>query len=294
MTPWRQERLTLVVESDAVRLMAVLRNTVTRWASAPLPRGTIEDGAVADPGALAQVLERLWASHPTGMPLPRAGVVLAIPGRHVASRMEPIAGPDLPDSSEMELRARQALPRPDAYYASQLVGAPPKQGLYIVAAPMVLVDGYIAAIELAGLGLAAIDLKPLALIRAVGQRYTIIVDGEHTFGTIIIVDDALPRQVRVWPLDAPLLAAPEEKVMRVVEALHDAILQYNAESLGRALHPAVPVFLSGTLADHPLLHDVIREVLGHPVGQVVPSFKAPPDMPLSQFLANLGLAQKRL
>jgi hypothetical protein len=294
VSPWSQERITLVIESDAVRLMGVLRGAVTRWASAPLPRGTLEDGAVGEPGALAQVLERLWATHSQARPLPRGGVVMAIPGRHVASRLEPVVGPELPDEDEMALHARKVLPRPDAYHAWQLVGASPQQALFVLAAPMALVDGYVQAMEIAGLGVSAVDVKPLALVRAVGQRYTIIVDTERAFGTIIIVDDALPRQVRVWPLDAPLLAAPEEKVMRVVEALHDAIVQYNAESLGRALHPAVPIFLSGTLADHPLLRDVIREVLGHPIGQVAPPIQVPPDLPLNQFLANIGLAQKRL
>lgn len=291
---WIQERVTLVIESDTVRLMGVLRGAVTRWATAPLPRGTLEDGAVAEPGALAQVLERLWVAHSQARPMPRGGVVLAIPGRHINTRLEPIVGPELPDDAEMALHARKVLPRPDAYHVWQLVGTSPQQALFVLAAPTALVDGYVQAMEIAGLGVAAVDVKSLALVRAVGQRYTIIVDGERAFGTIIIVDDALPRQVRVWPLDAPLLAAPEEKVMRVVEALHDAIVQYNAESLGRALHPAVPVFLSGTLADHPLLHGVIQEVLGHPVGQIAPPFRVPPDMPLQHFLANIGLAQKRL
>ncbi|MBA2389997.1 MAG: hypothetical protein H0V67_07030 [Geodermatophilaceae bacterium] len=294
MALWQRERVTLVIESETVRLVGVMKGRVTRWGSAPLPPGTLDSqGAVGAPAQLAQVLERLWASQALGTPAPRDRVVLAIPGRHIASRFIPAAGAETLDASGLATRAREALPRADAYHAWQVIGASSRRAIFVVAAPTPLVDGYVAVLARAGLGVAAIDLKPLALIRGVGQRHAIIVDAERFLATIIIVDDALPRQVRFQPLDASLLAAPEEKIMRIAEVVHNTIQRYNEEA-ATVLHPAVPVFLTGSLAEHPLLRAAVQEVLRHTVGKLSPSLVTPPDMPLSQFLANLGLAQKQL
>jgi hypothetical protein len=292
---WDRERITLVIEDDALRLMGVQRGVVTRWGSAPLPKATLAaDGALAEPVALAQVLERLWASHGQERPVPRDTVVMAIPGTRVPSRMVALAGPATGDPEALAALAREALPDIRAYHAWQVVGTATQPGLFVVAPPASLLEGYLHALEQAGLGAIAIDLKPLALIRGVGQRHTVIVDGERMRGSVIVVDDALPRRVRFVTLDAPLRTSPEEKVIRLVEALHETIRLYNSESPGEAIHPAVPIYLTGSLAEHPNLRDAVREVLGHPIGHIVPPIQLPPDLPVSQFLANVGLAQKRL
>ncbi|MGH2543057.1 MAG: hypothetical protein ACRDIB_09680 [Ardenticatenaceae bacterium] len=295
MAFWSRERVTLVVEQEAVRLMAVAGDRVTRWGSAPLPRGTLDaEGGVAQPAVLAQVLERLWATQSA----PKEHLFLAVPGHHVASTVTSVSGFDTSNRRLMSERARAALARgasgPDAYVAWQEIGTSVQPGLFVVAAPVALVDGYLQAIERAGLGVVTVDVKPLALVRGIGLRHCVIVDGERSLGTIILVAEALPRRVRFQRLALPLLASPEEKIMRLGELLYETIRQYNnEEAQGEVLHPAVPVFLTGSLADHSFLQDIAREVLGHPIGHVKPPIALPPEMPLSQFLANIGLALKQ-
>ncbi|MBA3532960.1 MAG: pilus assembly protein PilM [Ardenticatenales bacterium] len=292
MAPHR-ERITLVVENEVLRLMGVQEGVVTRWASAPLPAGTLaEDGSVADLAALAQVLERLWSSQ--GQSAPRDSLVLAIPGRQIASSLVPVGGLQTADESLMEMKAREALPREDSYHDWQVVGPSSQPGLFVVAAPAPLVDSYLEALNIAELGVLAVDVKPLALIRGVGQRHAIIVDGERSVGTIIIVDEALPRLVRFPALNAPLLASQEDKIMRLVEVLQETVDRYNSEAGSRALHPSIPIFLTGSLADNPLLQEAVQQVLGRAAGRLTPAIQVPGDMPLSQFITNVGLALKRL
>lgn len=289
---WSRERITLVVEQEALRLLGVQGSRVTRWGSTPLPRDVLTpQGEVASGERLAQVLERLWASQTSAQPAARPALILAVPGHHIASTVVPLPAPDA-DAALLAQTAHEALPQPDAYHAWQEIGAARQRSLFVVAAPQTLVDGYVQAVERAGLGISAIDVKPLALIRGVGERHAIIVDSERGVGTIIIVAEALPRQVRFLPLALPLLASPEDKAMRLVEAVHFTVQQYNRGE--HSLHPATPIFLTGTLAEEPLLREGMTRVLGHPLGQLQPQVELPPDLPTSQFVANLGLALKRL
>lgn len=290
---WERERVTLVVENEVVRLMGVHRGSVTRWGSAPIPPNTVVGGAVADEVALAGVLERLWGSQTQQSPAPRDTLLLAISGHHVTSRVVALEGVNQASAADLEAVARAALPDPDSYLAWQVVGPSTQPSLFAVAAPASLIEGYLQVLKRAGLGAMAVDVKPLALIRAVGQRHGIIVDGERALGSIIVVDEALPRHIRFPMLQAALLASPEEKITRLAEVLHDLFVEVNRGG-GQALHPGLPVYLTGSLADHALLRDVVQEVLGHPLGRVAPGIALPPDMPVSQFMTNIGLALKQV
>jgi hypothetical protein len=291
-----RERVTVVIESEVVRLVGVTQGRVSRWGSAPLPTETVDsDGIVAAPVDLAQVLERLWATQGHGVPVPRNEIVLAIPGRYVMTRLIPLAPDEAGDHALLAVRAAEVVAEQPYYHAWQVVGQTSgRPSLFVVAAPAALVESYVGAAARAGLGLAAVDVKPLALIRAVGQRHAVIVDAERSLVTIIIVDEGLPRRVRFQPLVAPLLTSPEDKIMRIAEVLHEAMQPDDMEASGVVLHPAVPLFLTGSLADHVLLRAVAREVLRHPIGELAPPIELPPEMPVSQFMANVGLAQKQV
>lgn len=291
---WQRERITLVIEAEAVRLMAVLNGRVTRWGSAPLPRGTLDEGGgVAAPAVLSEVLERLWAAQGAVKPGMSGMVALAIPGSSAATALTSLASMERVNTPLLQDAARAALPLPDSYLAWQEVGAPTQRNLFVVAAPTMLVDGYVSALARAGLGTSIVDVKPLALIRGVGLRHAVIVDGERTQGTVIVVDDVLPRRVRFQGLAFPMTMTLEDKVMRLGELLYETLREYNSHAGEHVLHPGVPIYLTGFLAEHPLLQELVREVLGHPVGHATPPFQLPPDMPLSQFVANVGLALKQ-
>jgi hypothetical protein len=291
------ERLTLVIENDVVRLMGVEKGEVTRWGSAPLPRGTLSSGAVANPDALAEAVTRLWSSQTQDTfghkPSP-SQFILGIPGHHIPTKIVSVQGLNTKDKALMKRKAQEALPGMETYRAWQVVGPAKQPGLFVIAAPTKLIKSYLDTLKGIGIGVIAIDVKPLALIRAIGQRHAVIVDGGRALASIIIVDEALPRRARFPSLDAPLLVPLEEKITRLAERLIQTIHAYNNDKSSQVLHPAVPFFLTGSLADHPLLRQVVEQILRHPVGQIKSPIKVPPDMPINQFMTNIGLAQKQL
>ena len=289
-----RERITLVIEEEVVRVMAVRKQEVTRWGSAPLPRHTLKEGQVANPQALAEVVQRLWHTQSQARPMPRQNILLAIPGHMIPTRIISARNLETSDIELMNQKAREILPQAHSHHVWQLIGSGAQARLFVMATPMALIESYVEPLKRIGLGLSAMDIKPLALIRAVGQRHAIIIDAERTLGSVIIVDEALPRRARFPVLQAPLLASPEDKIMRLTEVLYETIHAYNNGNQGQTLHPAVPIFLTGSLAHHALLQDVVEHLLGHPIGTYTPSLKIPSDMPLSQFMVNVGLAKKQL
>ncbi len=289
-----RERITLVIEEEVVRVMEVNKQDVTRWGSAPLPRDTIKEGAVANPQAFADVVERLWLTQGKEHPMSRQNVLLAIPGHTIPTRIISARNFDTSDIELMNQKAREILPQADSHHVWQVLGTGTQARFFVMATPMALIQSYVDPLKHIGLELIAMDVKPLALIRAVGQRNAIIIDVERKLGSIIIVDEALPRRARFPVLQAPLLSSAEEKITRLTEVLYDTIQAYNSGNQGKTLHPAVPIFLTGSLSHHTLLQDVVQHLLGHPIGTYTISLNVPPDMPLSQFMVNIGLAKKQL
>jgi hypothetical protein len=288
-----REKITLVIEPDVIRLVGVDRGRVTRWGSAPLPRGVIRDGYITNEAVFAQVVERLWTAQSGQKPMPRDMIILAIPSQHAQYQMAALTAEEQ-KLTGLNAKAESLIPDPTTYRAWQVVGTKASPAIFVVAAPSELVNGYVAALQRAGVGVAAVDVKTLALIRAVSCQQTVIIDGERDQGAVIIVNEALLHQVRFPILEAPLLHTPDEKITRLAETVAHAIAHFNLEFPAYALHHATPIFLTGSLADHPLLRAAVQELLGHPIGRVASPFVAPPDMPLAQFAANLGLAQKKI
>ncbi|MCZ7567230.1 MAG: pilus assembly protein PilM [Ardenticatenaceae bacterium] len=286
----KPERVTLLLEEETARLLAVREEHVVRWGSAPIPRGAIADGRVRDIEAVAGAVQRLWDVHQP----PREGVIVGVPGVAVTTRVLSVAGAGVPGDEEVRAAAAQNLDLDEVYLAWQLVGPPSQRVVYVLAMPRSVLDAYLAVLDLAAVAPAAIDLKQLALIRAVGHRHTIVVDLERAVLSVVVVDEALPRLVRVWPLHAPLLARPDDKVTRAAEALGLAIADYNREPSGSYLHPAVPIHLTGALSDQVLLREVVQVALGHPAVLAPAPFETPPDLPVTHYLANMGLALKQL
>lgn len=294
----KPERVTLLLEEETARLLTVREGRVLRWGSAPVPRGAIVDGKVTDAEAVAGAVDRLWEVHQA----PREGVILGVPGVEVVTRVLAVAGTSPsppptwggPTDEEVQAALAQSLDLEEVYLAWQVVGTPSQRAVYVVAMPRRVLDAYLAVLELVAISPVAVDLKQLALIRAIGHRHTVVADIERAVLGVVIVDEALPRFVRVWPLRAPLLARPDDKVTRAAEALGSAITAYNREPSGSFLHPAVPVHLSGALADQVLLREVVQVALGHPAVLAPAPFEVPPDLPVTHYLANMGLALKRL
>ncbi len=200
----KREQLGASISDDSVELVQMRtdaqgRPVLTSFALAPLEKGIVEKGHVADPARLGALLARLLAAG-TPVPFTAKDIVIALPESSTFFHRFTIAG-DLADAelqSALEFQAEEAFPVPikdmrDAVLVLER-GNNAAIVLYAVA-PRAAIDGYAAAVQTAGLKLAGVTLESLSLRRLFAPtnakgKATILVDlGAHA--TNLTLTDAL-------------------------------------------------------------------------------------------------------
>jgi len=286
--------VTVNIEERSLRLLTVKGGRVQRWAHRPLEAGLVENGLVRDPAQVGMALEALFAEQ--GVSKQNVITSLTVIGLGSTSHIF-----DLPKMKPSSLEsaigyeARRVMPVPveELYLSYQVIG---EKGdmlqVYVLGAPRDLVNAHVSAFQVAGIQLKAMDLKPLALVRAVNERNAVIADLENENFHVIVVRDAIPDLTRSAVLHRESLDL-RQKARRLVEEVIRTIDFYNHSHPDSPLEPSVPVFLTGELVAMPSVNRTIQAEMGYTIRMPRPPLKYPVSLPLSRFMVNLGLALKK-
>jgi type IV pilus assembly protein PilM len=192
---------------------------VTSFGQVALPPDAMREGEIVDRAAVTAAIQRLWKE----LSLRKGEVRVGVASPRVLVRTL-----DLPVMSEEDLagalrfQAQELIPIPyeEAVLDFQVIeqlpvpeatadGVPPQQmqRVLLAAAHKDMVASLVAAVRAAGLTVSAVDLVPLALIRAIGRRVSDNGSGAEAIVsigggvTVVVVHEAgLPRFVRVLGL----------------------------------------------------------------------------------------------
>ncbi|MCZ6788906.1 MAG: pilus assembly protein PilM [Chloroflexi bacterium] len=278
------------VDSRSIRLLEINERRVERWASATLDPNTVRDGVVADPEALGAQIRNLVRS--SGV---RTGQVAAsMSGLYSTSQIL-----SLPPQTEREARravpglARDAIPLEDVRLEWQLM--PPNetgQEVLIQAIPASLVDTHLAALHSAGINPQIMETKTVALTRAVNRSLAIIVNAEPTSMDVVVVVDGVPKIMRTvaQPRDLP----PEELADQVTRIVEQTVNYYLDNHTSLWVPGETPLFLLGSMADHPILVETVKSRLAFPIEPFDPPIEYPPHLPTVQYAVAIGLALELL
>ena len=212
----------LDIGTNAVRVVELEPGetpTVTSFGQVALPLDTMREGEVVDRAAVTAAIQRLWKE----LSLRKGEVRVGVASPRVLVRTL-----DLPVMSEVDLagalrfQAQELIPIPyeeavlDFQVLEQLPmpdvgpdGTQPQQmqRILLAAAHREMVANLVGAVQNAGLTVTAVDLVPLALIRAIGRRVSDNGSGAEAIVsigggvTVVVVHEAgLPRFVRVLGL----------------------------------------------------------------------------------------------
>ena len=212
----------LDIGTNAVRVVELEPGetpTVTSFGQVALPPDAMREGEVVDRAAVTAAIQRLWKE----LSLRKGEVRIGVASPRVLVRTL-----DLPVMSEVDLagalrfQAQELIPIPyeeavlDFQVLEQLPvpemgadGVPPQQmqRILLAAAHRDMVANLVGAVQDAGLTVGAVDLVPLALIRAIGRRVSDNGSGAEAIVsigggvTVVVVHEAgLPRFVRVLGL----------------------------------------------------------------------------------------------
>ena len=282
---------TLHIEGSSVRLLAVKGGQVTQWGTEPLEPGLVQEGVVADPKAVGERIESLLAAHHVSKRNLVAGLSghRSVPRILDLPRMEPR---QLKEAVPREMKRELPVPLDEMHISWQVIGG--ENGhvrVFVLGVPKDVLGPQVEAIRLAGATLRSMDIKPLALVRAVGRSEALIADLEPETLDVIVVRGGVPATIRSVSLRREM-ERTEEKVQRLGEELGRAVKFYNDTHAEEALQPSTPVFLTGSLAEAAASAAVAEASIGHPMEPLAPTLQYTPDLPLATFVVNIGLALK--
>jgi hypothetical protein len=174
---------------------------------------------------------------------------------------------------------------------------------YVLAIPKEITDSQVETLAVANLRPKVMDTKPLALIRAVNRKNTLIVNLEEYSMAVIIVVEGLPVIVRTVPLESGDLT-PEAKLDLLSQELARTTKFYNESNKKNRLPEDTPLYTTGTmfnflrladrLTNSSPLRNRLQERTSYPLQILKPNLESPKILPLPEYAVNIGLALKAL
>lgn len=286
--------VTLDITSSNIRVMSIENGKVARWHSEPLPEGVFKAGTINEQQAVSVIIDNLFRN----LDLSKNKVICCITGLPFTYRTinMPGIGKDVSgEAVERAARKEMSLAEEDMFLAWQ----PAKEyhetketDFFVIGVPKTSLNPVLNTLSMAKIEPLSIDLKPLALARAVSSPNALIVSLEKNYFDITLVADGL---VRVIHSLSPQISADDTQsiVTEMVDSLNKAVKSFYRESPQNALPPETPILLSGEYSSEEMLR-LVQEATGHPTSFLKSPFDIPAEIPVKLYAANLGLILKNL
>ncbi len=284
--------VTLEIDTTAIRLMETTGGRVVKWASLSLDPSLFEDGVISDPPALSAAVRQLMDS--SG--IKARDVIASVSGLYSVSRIVAVSTPPGEAATREAVleAAEEIMPLSvDGLYLSwqTIASSGDAQQALVVGVPRDIIDAEMQALRAAGIDPHTLDLKALALARAVNKEQALILNIEPSSFDIIIVVNGIPEVIRTlaWQPDS---LTKEERVEYLAMNLELTVDFYNSHHADTPLDPATPFLITGQMSADPDLVEKLPARVGYPVEALAPPLECPKHMPVSQYAVNIGLALK--
>jgi len=285
--------MALSIESTELRLVSYNKGAIESWDRVSFDPQLLTMGLVADPEGLGIVIK----SALEGRGASTSQMVCAPLDLKVESRL--ISIPKL-GKKEMEsvipreIRRLLDITEEDNYVHWQALPTETNQvPVFALAVPKETLLDFIETLRVGGVRPRAIDLKPLALMRAVNQKDAIIANGESNSVELVIVIDDVPVLMRSIFLGEGEVSE-DYAVGRISDELKRTVDTYNDTNKDNPLDPEMPIYLSGATASSVPFALNVAALTGRTVQPLEPPIRYPEDFPLAEYMVNVGLILKIL
>jgi len=283
------EIVTLHLEDSFARILVARGRSVRYWREVALPPGLIHEGIVQRVNEAAVIVNDLLNQGRCG----RGDVRVSLPANGVLCRtltLPPIGRHLLDATIQREMRREALINLAESHLFWQPLPQPDHRGpslrVFALVVPREMVRSTLRLLDAAHVGLHSLDLKPLALARALQVRRAIIADLEPGKLEAILVADGVPVTLRALPVDSRDLPGLTSELVHTIQF-------YAEQPEVSAPSPKVTVYLTGALADLSPLLDALRKATGLAPETLAPAFRYASDFPVSRYVANLGLVLKK-
>ena len=291
--PRLRDVVTLVVESTDLRFLTTKGGRVQKWGSVPLPADLVSEGLVTNALELGRLVDELFETEG----LDRKRVITSLSGLRSIPRL--LTLPKLQASvleSAISREAKKEMPvsLEELYLSWQSMPATgDQQRIYLLGVPRELADAQLRALEAAGIPPFSMDLKPLALVRAVGQAQTVIVNLERDTLDIVLVMDHLPAIMRTFSLGRGI-TSEQARLDRLLNELTQTIRFYNDSHQSSPIPAGTPIRVTGRLFSNRDAVVYLRDVSDQTVEWPIAPLPCPETVPVAEYMTNLGLALKKV
>jgi len=284
--------VTLEIDTTAIRFMETREGRVVKWASLALDPTLFEDGVISDPPALSAAVRQLMDS--SG--IKARDVIASVSGLYSVSRIVAVSNPPGGVTTrESVLEAAgdmMPLSMDELYLSGQTIATGEGvQQVLVVGVPRDVLDAEMLALRMAGINPRILELKTIALARAVNKEQALILNIEPSSFDIVIVVNSIPEVMRTiaWQPDSLTI---EDRVEHLAMNLELTVGFYNSHHLDTPLDPATPFLITGQISADLDLMEKLPARVGYPVESLAPPLECPKHMPVSQYAVNIGLALK--
>ncbi len=284
-------RVALSIENGNLRVLEVRGGRVRRWETHPLDPEAVKDGFVVSPNLLQGPLAALS----TGRNRIKSPLSVAFPGTRSVFRtvtLPRVQRKILAEALRREAQRELPVDAEQIHLFWQLCGATREQVEFLlVGVQRDAYDRLYAAVRGARIRPESWELKPLALVRAVGRSEVVILDVDRENTDLIVVARGVPRLVR--SLAEPPELTMEQLAQRLAEHLTQTITFYGTTQPAQPWDAQTPVVLTGPLAEHPQLLESLRASSPFPIQPFLSPLPAPSDFLPSSYATAIGLALKK-
>lgn len=290
---FRKRIIALSIEGTTLRLVSSRGDSVEIWDSIPFAPHFVRGGHVADSQGLGAVIRNALAKRK----ISKGKVVCALSAAGTTSRiinLPRVGRGKLEGIVDREVRRLVGASAGNSYiHWRALAPAGDQQQVYLLTVPRRPLHALVRAVRAAGLNISLIDLKPLALMKAVNRRDAIIANAESNSVDVIVMLDDVPVIVQSAVLGEEMLSA-DYAIGRISDELVRAISSYNDGHRDSPLDPEFPVYLTGTVAGSMAFALNVSTLTGRPIGRLGPPLRYPAELPLAHYMVNMGLILRAL
>ena len=281
----------ITIDGNSLRIVSASGKKIDKWDGVSFDPHLVKEGLIADAARMGQVIKEALKERK----LSTKNVRWSLPS--IGSTSQVVT---LPKDSKAKLEvavqreARRALsvsPETSYLYWQVLPKVGAEQQVYIVAVPKESVRALMQACKIAGVTIDSIDLKALALARALGQKDAIIADGEINSVEIVIMLGSMPSLMRgIWLREKDLDAGRVTALL--LQQLASTIEYYNDMNRSSPLPTDMPVYLTGEAALNPELAQRVSTLSSRTVAPLKPPLSYPDHFPVALYMTNIGLILK--
>lgn len=276
----------LTCDGGVLRVVAAELGQVVFWDTVPFDSRLVSGPLVLDPRELGRSLREALRRRA----IPLSAVQCAVPGFGAVARV-------------VEIARRGRRPRPIvAQDVARSLGVSPSRfevfwheveqseavtEVFGLAVPRDATRGILEAMQFAGIRAQALDLRAIAVGRAIGQFDGICVYADQAAIDVCIVLDELPHLIHSQRIEPQ--ASAEEIVEVAAQTVAEKVRHFQDLYPGSGIPTHVPLFLGGPALAGLRAAERLRRHLGRAIGSPTPHLSVPAEFPLTEYLPHIGL-----